>query len=388
MIYTLLKKCYLAFIAFMFIHGSHYAFTTHLNINDTKGEALSISTIHVSDETVFENMNDCTETAFAFLNDDDDPLTADDESICFIPQFNRWGWTTFLNFSEETSYVLDFYAGAGQCDLSKGSDVGSVTVTYNEDNTITFDYDLEGYLLSEAHIYIGVDMYPTNNAGVETVAPGQYTFTDSDLGQVQSYSVTIPVEGSEFYIIVHGVTEEEGCSDSSDGDNGDDSGDDGDGDDGDDGDNDGGGDGDDGDDGDNDGGGDDDDCPDSDGDGVCDEDDICPGHDDNLDSDGDGTPDGCDQVAYEAHSFDVYLVSDKDNINVRYSFDYETNIVIEVFDMKGVKLREYENKNYIPGSEGNTTFGLSQVDNQLVFVRLTTSRGQFTKKTISSNLRR
>ena len=355
MIFTTLKKYYLAFLAFIFFHQSYHASSIHINSsNDVESEIVS----------------DCNETAFAFLNNDDDPLTVDSESFCFIPQFNRWGWTTFLDFSEETgqsSYILDFFAGAGQCDLTNGVDAGSVTITYNEDNTVTFDYTLEGHTLSEAHIYIGSAMYPTGNNGAETVAPGQYTFTDSDFGNVQNYSVTIPVEGLELYAIVHGVTKEEGCSDDDDDDDDDDDSNDGDDDDN------------------NDGNGDDNDsdCDDSDTDGVCDIDDICPGHDDTIDSDGDGIPDGCDNGAYSPNSFKAYPIPFKDVVNLQYTFDYETFVNVEVFNTKGVKLVEFKNTNYVRGTIGNTRLDLSNDSYQLLFVKLTTTKNQFTKKIIS-----
>ncbi|MBT8267647.1 MAG: hypothetical protein KJN59_00355, partial [Bacteroidia bacterium] len=197
---TTLKKCSPAFLGLLLIH---LCFSSYgISLKNIPMEAAQ------SEEV-------CGETAFAFLNDDDDMSTADAASTCFLPEFTRWGWTTLLDFSEETgqsSYTLDIYAGAGQCDLSKGTDVGSVVVTYNADSSITFDYNLEGYVLSEAHIYVGVDEYPTHN-GSETVAPGQYTYVDSEVGDLQDYSVTIPAEGTMLYVIVHGVTSHADCDD-------------------------------------------------------------------------------------------------------------------------------------------------------------------------------
>ena len=326
--YITLKKCCLALLSFVFIPASLYAYGL---------SSISLSTLETEE---------CDEeTAFAFLNEDDDPLTADEASTCFIPQFNRWGWTNLLDFSTETgqsSYTLDIYAGAGQCDLTKGVDVGSVTVTYDEDSTLTFDYNLEGYVMSEAHIYVGLDAYPTNNSGIETVAPGQYTFTDSELENVQNYSVTIPVEETILYVIVHGVTLGEDCLDNGD-------------------------------------------CEDSDEDGVCDEDDVCPGYDDNIDNDGNGIPDGCDSVAYTAESLTVYPIPFKNEVNLRYAFDYDTYVNIEVFDTKGNKLTQLKNNNYETGTIANTKLDLSHIKSQLLFVRFTTVKGISTKKIISSN---
>ncbi|NND52958.1 MAG: hypothetical protein HKN54_11185 [Flavobacteriaceae bacterium] len=361
--FTTLEKCCLAFFVIALISTDLYAYNVH------------------------PIMDECeSETAFAFLNDDDDPSTADDGSTCFIPQFNRWGWTTLLDFSSETgqpSYELDIYSGAGQCDLSKGTDVGSVVITYNIDNTITFNYNLDGYVLSEAHIYIGDTPYPTNNSGAETVAPGQYTFTDSGFDEVENYEVTLPADGTEFYIIVHGVTKGADCPEDPDDDCPDSDED-----------------GvcddddicpgfDDGLDSDGDGipdGCDDDDCPDSDGDGVCDADDLCPGQDDTIDYNDNGIPDGCENIGGidQVDEINIFPVPFDAEINIRYKFNYDTKIKIELFDMKGVQLLKVENINYIKGTTGQSKLNLSEMSNQLLLLNLSTSQGQFTKKIISN----
>lgn len=381
MIISTQKRCILACLTFLLIHCSlqTHAFADHENrvSNDMIYDDSLLLT--ENQPSIFE---DCSETAFAFLNNDDDPLIADEESICFIPQFSRWGWTTLLDFSEETgqsSYTMDIYAGAGQCDLSKGTDVGSVTVSLNADNSVTFTYELDGFSLNEAHIYLGTDPYPIGNNESETVAPGQYTFTESDTGAVSDYSVTLPIDVDVFYVIIHGVTSAEDCDEGdcedsdedgvcdtedicpgfddtidSDGDGIPD-------------------------------GCDEDECPDSDNDGVCDTDDVCPGFDDTVDTNGNGIPDGCDNIAFEYNSVTAYPIPFKDEVNLKYQFDYDTNVNIAIYDARGIKLTESKHNPYRSGTEGTTKLDLSQISNQLIFVRITTKNEQFTKKLISFN---
>ena len=375
-----LRRCFITFLTIVLVHYSLdiHAFIDHENRGTDDIVNNEVMRYTESQPNMFE---DCSETAFAFLNNDDDPLLADEESTCFIPQFNRWGWTTYLDFSEETgqsTYTMDIYAGAGQCDLSKGTDVGSVAVSMNEDNSVTFTYELEGFLLNESHIYLGTNPYPIGNNGSETVAPGQYTFTNSDTEGVSNYSVTLPADALLLYVIIHGVTAAEDCDEG----NCEDSDEDGvcdtddvcpgfD------------------DTVDSDGDGipdgcDEDECPDSDGDGVCDTDDICPGFDDTIDSDGDGIPDGCD-VAFEFNAITAYPVPFKDEVNLKYQFDYDTNIHITVYDAKGIKLMESKNNLYISGQIGNVKLNLSQISAQLIFVRIITKNEQLIKKLISFN---
>jgi hypothetical protein len=124
------------------------------------------------------------ETAYAYS--DAEPST------CFSDLglgFSNWGWTIYL--ADEDEYVLDLYAGAGQCDTEKGTFVGTVTVDYSG-GTVDTTFSLEpGHALYEAHVYAGASPVPVTKKGKATVAPGQY-YIEPDL------------EG-EIYVIVHAV---------------------------------------------------------------------------------------------------------------------------------------------------------------------------------------
>ena len=109
-----------------------------------------------------------------------------DAAICFIPTFANWGWTNPIT---PGSYTWDLWAGAAQCDTSKGTLVGTVTVVYNGDGFVTVTYNVAApYVLMETHVYAGTTMFPLDNT---TVAPGQYT-NDG------------PFEG-QIYVIAHAV---------------------------------------------------------------------------------------------------------------------------------------------------------------------------------------
>lgn len=121
------------------------------------------------------------ETAFAFGGDPTD---------CFLGfGFNRWGWSN--GPIGPGVYTWPLYAGAAQCDLTKGTMVGQVTVVY-DGVQVTVSYDLNaGVVLEESHVYAGYGRFPTFK-GSPTVAPGQY-------------KVLAPFDGSPIYLIVHGV---------------------------------------------------------------------------------------------------------------------------------------------------------------------------------------
>ena len=115
-----------------------------------------------------------------------------DPNVPFCGYFANWGWTNPIG---PGSYEWPLWAGAGQCDTSKGMLVGSVSVNYDGTNvTVTYNVGAPN-LLQETHVYAGYDMFPQMQQGrrtVSTVAPGQY-YNDS------------PFDGSEVYVIAHAV---------------------------------------------------------------------------------------------------------------------------------------------------------------------------------------
>ena len=75
---------------------------------------------------------------------------------------NKWGWQ--LTF-DENGETFDLYYGAGRNDLSKGTFVGTLTLTW-DGTYVTFTLDLEpGVLLEEIQIH--VDYNP-----MDTASPG------------------------------------------------------------------------------------------------------------------------------------------------------------------------------------------------------------------------
>ena len=157
-----------------------------------------------------ENSDEQTECETFFAKGDND------DASCFLEDgFNRWGWTNGPLSTGE--YTFDLYAGAGQCDIEKGTLVGVLTINYDELTGIAeigFEM-LEGFVLSETHLYIGNEPYPTNKKGDPTVAPGQFPY-QHELDEVAFDSYTINNLSGEIYVIGHGVV----CADDNGGDDG------------------------------------------------------------------------------------------------------------------------------------------------------------------------
>jgi hypothetical protein len=156
-----------------------------------------------------------TETAFAFGGDDAtcflsiyaDGTIDDDGDGVQEGDFARWGWTN--GPLAVGIYEFDIYAGAGQCDLSKGTLVGFLTVDY-DGSTANVTFTMDGtnpdtglaYNMVETHLYIGSEILPRNN-GEFTVAPGQYPTIHDDLANVISDSYTSSGLSGDIYVVAH-----------------------------------------------------------------------------------------------------------------------------------------------------------------------------------------
>jgi hypothetical protein len=82
--------------------------------------------------------------------------------------------------------------------------VGQATVTYSG-GKVTVHYALNGYGMTEAHVYVGTNPYPKKN-GKYTVAPGSYTWNSGPLNHLESFTTpAISSGGSTFYVIVHAI---------------------------------------------------------------------------------------------------------------------------------------------------------------------------------------
>ncbi|MFC4723620.1 T9SS type A sorting domain-containing protein, partial [Geojedonia litorea] len=312
--------------------------TANLNPYRFKYTVAANGDCPASDTMVTVTVQDCIVdcgTAFGVFIDDAGTVDSG-ASRCFRQDgFSRWGWTNFI--SGFGTYTLELYQGAGKCDLGKGTFVGIVTVSYTQigatdQGYVNVEYDMEpGYGIDEAHLYIGCELYPKHN-GKKTVAPGQYTFVADGLGHIDKWSTEtdeITVTGG-FYIIAHAVACGEDIPEGS----------------------------------------------------------YIPGSPFEEGNFNGGVDPQCKVEVSDfgrVADFTAYPNPFENEINVKYLFEYETDVKIEVFDVKGTLVRASLDRNYVKGSVGRTTIDLSKADNQMYFVRLTTNEGTVVKKIVSSS---
>lgn len=150
-----------------------------------------------------------TETAFARGSGSNN--AGDDAVTCFLNldldmdgenEFNRWGWTN--GALSAGSYSFELWAGAGKCDTSKGTLVGTVTVDYNN-GTANVTFTTTGvYKMVETHLYVGSEPLARDVNGSYTVAPGQYPTIHGELTSgVQSDLYTVSGLSGDIYVVAH-----------------------------------------------------------------------------------------------------------------------------------------------------------------------------------------
>lgn len=110
----------------------------------------------------------------------------------------RWGWAEYFEVGQDKT-EFNIYAGAAHNDPSKGTLVGTATVT-SDGSTVTLDINMmDGYSLDELHVYLSNDQPSTHVAK----APGLYNMNDMVDAGTTHYEFDL--EG-DFWIIVHTVT--------------------------------------------------------------------------------------------------------------------------------------------------------------------------------------
>jgi hypothetical protein len=101
------------------------------------------------------------------------------------------------------NYTFYIYAGAAQCNLSKGKKVGTLTVNYNGSKaTITYNM-YAGNTMTETHLYVGNDKLPKKN-GQYTVSPGQYPYSHT-LNNATTDQYVITGLSGKIYVVAHAV---------------------------------------------------------------------------------------------------------------------------------------------------------------------------------------
>ncbi len=114
---------------------------------------------------------------------------------------SRWGWE--ITGVTPGSYNYPIYAGAGQNDLSKGTHVGTLVVSYTcppfGGCLMSVTYDMfGGFELNATHLYVGSDH-------LQSIAPGSYGNIHENLNGATQDNFVLNLSGGAYNIVAHGV---------------------------------------------------------------------------------------------------------------------------------------------------------------------------------------
>jgi hypothetical protein len=86
----------------------------------------------------------------------------------------------------------------------------------------------------------------------------------------------------------------------------------------------------------------------------------------------------------ETTGFDAYPVPFKDQLTIKYKFDYKSDVKIEVFNSQGMSVLSKTDTNSYLDKEVTLDIKASKRQEQVYLVKVTTNRGSTTKKVMSS----
>jgi hypothetical protein len=89
-------------------------------------------------------------------------------------------------------------------------------------------------------------------------------------------------------------------------------------------------------------------------------------------------------TARMASSFDVYPVPFKEELNVKYNLEKESEVTIEIFDIRGVLLQTMNDTRGYNEKEVKLNLNFARNSGQVYFVKVTTNQGSEVKKVVST----
>ena len=91
-----------------------------------------------------------------------------------------------------------------------------------------------------------------------------------------------------------------------------------------------------------------------------------------------------EQAAARSVDFTASPVPFNNTLNIGYQFDYDTDVTVDVYDMRGSLVSTNTNRKYVAGREGLTSLDVSHLQNAVYLVRVTTNKETLAKKVISA----
>jgi len=176
-------------------------------INDTGKDNQKTFTVETKSETAWAVRTENSEV------DDGISTCFTNDKIKDSIASNKWGWTNGKYSESENERTLYLYAGAGKCDLDKGTLVGTFTFTYlngtlnyKVDVTEKSEFTEELFEILKLDIHAGNQILPQkrgNGRFAFTAAPGKFDKNIEFEPAVTSFQGSIDGLSGDIYVAVH-----------------------------------------------------------------------------------------------------------------------------------------------------------------------------------------
>ncbi len=110
----------------------------------------------------------------------------------------RWGWQVTVEDGED--FTTPIYAGAGQNDITKGTEVGELAVSYLDGELSVTYLMLDGFVMQDLHLNVSED-------DLVSIAPGHYTVVKEGLadGEESEFTYTSFESAASLNVVAHAV---------------------------------------------------------------------------------------------------------------------------------------------------------------------------------------
>ena len=126
-------------------------------------------------------------------------------ATCFLSLgFDKWGWTN--GPLGPGTYEFQLWGGAAGCDLSKGTLVGWLTVSYDGSAAVVTYHMYDDNYMTATHLYVGSERMPRDKKGNETTSPGQYPYVHGSLSNASTDTYTVTGLSGSIYVVAHALT--------------------------------------------------------------------------------------------------------------------------------------------------------------------------------------
>ncbi len=160
-----------------------------------------------------DQVNNYAESSFGCMDAYSFDKVNQGNSICFLEDFDRWGWSNYVDVSDHhytlggKTYTYPIYASAFQCDIENSMEVGEMQINISGKEgslnaNIRISLSTTELIIKKFALYSGNQAYPVNQHGQESINHEDFDISISNLN-ASTYAVNNISWNDAAYFITH-----------------------------------------------------------------------------------------------------------------------------------------------------------------------------------------